>query len=437
MTTAPHPVLTEAERAPYRRNLRVYLLFYALYDLQMWMAIWVTFLIEDIGLSFTAITTIAVPFWLIVAFGQVPAGAIADRWGRAWSLRAGSLVFGLSMLILGAANSLEMVIVSWVVWAFAMIMVMGADSALLHDSLKALGREREFEKWAGRTFAVRSASIVVATLAGGAIAGEFGLRLPILLGVIASTLACLAAFQLREPPTSGVVTRVSYRDTFSTATRTVWRLPAVRGVIAFVAVLLAGTMTSEYLLQPFLLRHDVEVGFTFSALQVPVRVMGIVGAVFAFWWVGKVGERAALGLLPLAVLGAYVGLTLVDSLGAIGFLMFAGLVRAAALPLAEGYINRRVPSDQRATILSLNHMAFALLVVFTLPLLGFAVDRWDVRWTFGGAAAVMAVLTLIIGTLWARAHTQPADVAPAGTATAWPRGSLLVGVMKGQARSGD
>ena len=225
MTTAPSPALTEAERAPYRRNLRVYLLFYALYDLQMWMAIWVTFLIEDIGLSFTAITTIGVPFWLIVAFGQVPAGAIADRWGRARSLQGGALVFGLSMLILGVANSLEMVIVSWVVWAFAMFLVMGADSALLHDSLKALGREREFEKWAGRTFAVRSASIVVATLAGGAIAGEFGLRVPILLGVIASVLSCVVAFQLREPPTSGAITRVSYRATFSTATRTVWGLP--------------------------------------------------------------------------------------------------------------------------------------------------------------------------------------------------------------------
>lgn len=437
MTTAPTPALTAAERAPFQRNLRVYLLFYALYDLQMWMAIWVTFLIEDIGLSFTAITTIGVPFWLIVAFGQVPAGAIADRWGRAWSLRAGALIFGLAMLILGAANSLEMVIVSWVVWAFAMILVMGADSALLHDSLKALGREREFEKWAGRTFAVRSASIVVATLAGGAIAGEFGLRVTILLGVIASVLSCLVAFQLREPPTSGAVTRVSYRDTFSTATRTVWGLPAVRAVIAFVAILLAGTMTSEYLLQPFLLRHDVEVGFTFSALQVPVRMMGIVGAVFAFWWVGKAGERAALGVLPLALLGAYVGLTLVDNLGAIGFLMFAGLVRAAALPLVEGYINRRVPSDQRATILSLNHMAFALLVVFTLPLLGFAVDRWDVRSTFGGAAAIMAVLTLILGTIWVRAHTQPAGTAPADTSTAMPQGAVLVGVMKGQAGSGD
>ena len=78
------------------------------------------------------------------------------------------------MLILGLSNSLELVVVSWVVWAFAMILVMGADSALLHDSLKALGREREFEKWAGRTFAVRSASIVVATLIGGVVAGEFG-----------------------------------------------------------------------------------------------------------------------------------------------------------------------------------------------------------------------------------------------------------------------
>ena len=437
MTTAPTPALTAAERAPYQRNLRVYLLFYAIYDLQLWMAIWITFLIEDIGLSFTAITTIGVPFWLIVAFGQVPAGAFSDRWGRAWSLRAGSLVFGIAMLILGLSNSLELVVVSWVVWAFAMILVMGADSALLHDSLKALGREREFEKWAGRTFAVRSASIVVATLIGGVVAGEFGLRVTILLGVIASGVSSFIAFQLHEPPTSDTVARTSYRDTFSTAARTVWGLPAVRAVIAFVAILLAGTMTSEYLLQPFLLRHDVEVGFTFSALQIPVRVMAIVGAVLAFWWVGKVGERAALAFLPLALIGAYVGLTLVDSLGAIGFLMFAGLVRAAAMPLVEGYINRRVPSEQRATILSLNHMALALLVVFTLPLLGYAVDRWDVRWTFGGAAAVLGVLTLILGTIWMRAHRQPGGTLPAATSVAMPRGAVIVGIMKGQAGSGN
>ncbi len=437
MTKVPSPALTAAERAPYQRNLRVYLLFYAIYDLQLWMAIWITFLIEDIGLSFTSITMIGVPFWLIVAFGQVPAGAIADRWGRTWSLRAGSLIFGLAMLILGTANSLELVVVSWVVWAFAMILVMGADSALLHDSLKALGREREFEKWAGRTFAVRSAALVVATLIGGVVAGEFGLRVTILLGVLASALSSLVAFQLREPPTNDAVTHASYRDTFSTAARTVWDRPAVRAVIAFVAILLAGTMTSEYLLQPFLLRHDVEVGFAFSALQIPVRVMAIVGAVLAFWWVGKVGERAALGFLPLALIGAYVGLSLIDSLGAIGFLMFAGLVRAAAMPLVEGYINRRVPSDQRATILSLNHMAFALLLVFTLPLLGYAVDRWDVLWTFAGTAAILAVLVLILGSIWVRAHDQPGGTASAAKSGAMPQSVWLSGIMKGQAGSGQ
>ncbi len=89
--------------------------------------------------------------------------------------------------------------------------------------------------------------------------------------------------------------------------------------------------------------------------------------------------------------------------------MFAGLVRAAALPLVEGYINRRVPSEQRATILSLNHMGFALLVVPTLPLLGFAVDEWGVRWTFGGVAVVMAALSVVIGIAWMHAHGAQAS----------------------------
>ena len=65
---------------------------------------------------------------------------------------------------------------------------------------------------------------------------------------------------------------------------------------------------------------------------------------------------------------AYAGVALLDSVGAIGFFMFVGLVRAVSFPVVEGYINRRVPADQRATILSLNPMGFALLVIPILPL---------------------------------------------------------------------
>ncbi len=88
---------------------------------------------------------------------------------------------------------------------------------------------------------------------------------------------------LGEPPRSVYAAGLSYRQTFAAAFKTVRAIPSVALLLPFVAVLLAGTMTAEYLLQPFLRSHDVGVGFAFSALQVPVRVMAVVGAMGAFW----------------------------------------------------------------------------------------------------------------------------------------------------------
>ena len=398
-----------APSSPYGRNIRRYQLFYVFYDFQLWWPIWILYLLNERGMSFSDITLIGIPYWLIVAFGQVPAGAFADRWGRAWSMRIGSLIFAAAMVVFGLSGSLGEVIVAWVLWAIAMTLVAGADSALLHDSLKAVGREHEFEKYAGRTFAIRSSAIVCATLLGGPIASATDIRIPIFLGAAASVIAAGVAFTLREPPRdaeSDSAPSISYRQTFATAASTAWNIPAVRYLIPFLAILLAGAMPSEYLLQPFLISHDISLGFEFSALQVPIRLIAVLGAATAFWWVARAGEGRTLCVLPLVIVIAYTGLATVDHLGAIGFLTLIGLGRAMAMPVVEGYINRRVPSSQRATILSLNHMGFSLLVVPLLPLLGFGVDDIGLMSTFAIAAVVVAVLALIVGTLWLRAHRR-------------------------------
>ena len=129
-------------RGVYRGNVFKYQLFYFFYDFQLWMPIWVIYLLDYQDFSFSKITLIGVPFWIIVAFGQVPAGAVADRWGRVWSLRAGGVIYALSMVSFGLAESFAPVMIAWVLWAIAFALVTGADSALLHDSLKAEGRDR-------------------------------------------------------------------------------------------------------------------------------------------------------------------------------------------------------------------------------------------------------------------------------------------------------
>jgi len=80
--------LQDAAR-PWRRNLRLYPWFYFFHDLQVWMPIWVIFSTEQIGLSFSELTLIGPFFYLIISFGQAPAGALADRFGRVNAMRAG------------------------------------------------------------------------------------------------------------------------------------------------------------------------------------------------------------------------------------------------------------------------------------------------------------------------------------------------------------
>ena len=429
--------------SPYARNVNRYQLFYFFWDFQLWWPIWILYLLTERGLSFSDITLIGIPYWLIVAFGQVPAGAFADRWGRAWSMRIGALIFASGMVVFGLSGSLAEVIVAWVLLAVAIALVSGADSALLHDSLKAVGRANEFEKYAGRTFAIRSVAIVGATLLGGPIASATDLRVPILLGAAASVLAAAVAFTLREPArdapadaAADAAAAKSYRETLAAAAATAWRIPAVRYVIPFLAILLAGAMPAEYLLQPFLISHDVSLGFEFSALQVPIRLIAVMGAATAFWWVARLGEGRTLAALPLVVVIAYAGLASVNHLGAIAFLSLIGLGRAAALPVVEGYINRRVPSSQRATILSLNHMGFSLLVVPLLPLPGFGVDDIGMRAIFGVAAVVVAVVAFVIGALWIRAHRRD-PVTLRGRAAIASFGSVSAAAPQDRARAAE
>ena len=172
---------------------------------------------------------------------------------------------------------------------------------------------------------------------------------------------------------------------------------------------MAGTMATEYLTQPFLLSHDVDIGFAFSGLQVPIRITGVIGALLAFWFIARLGEVRTLLALPVIAILGYIGLAIWDALGAIALLALVGFVRSLAFPVVTGYINRRIPSDQRATVLSLNQVAFGLIVAPMVPALGISADKIDLPTGFAVAAGILAVLALITGIAGARTHRHPTD----------------------------
>ena len=393
--------------------MRLYPLFYFFHNLQFFLPIWIVFALDDVGLSFAQLTAIGPAFYVITSFGQAPAGAIADRFGRVRVMRASIAIYIVFLIWFAFSASFWQAAVAWGLWGLSMVMLTGTDSAFLHDSLQALGRSRDFERQAGRAFAVRSFAMVAATFIGGVLAGIVGMQATVLVCCIGSGLALLIAFGFREPPSrehgsaygSGGQA-LSYMSLMKETLRLAGKTPTIRYSLIFSAILVAALVPEFYLIQPFLREQGLDVGWLFTALQAPPHIATVLAAALAFWLAVRLGIVRTLASMPFWVVGVYVGIALWDQLGAIALFAILGLARGAQMPLMEGYLNRRIPSHLRATALSLNHMGWALIMLPFLPIFGQFVEANTLPTVFFGLAGFYGPLLLIIMILWVRADRQ-------------------------------
>ena len=434
----------------WRRNLRLYPYFYFFHDLQFWLAIWIIFATEDVGLSFSEVGFIAPAFYIITSFGQPPAGALADRFGRVRTIRISLVLFIAFLIWFAFSGSVWQAAVAWSLWGSSVVLITGADSAFLHDSLQALGRAREFERQAGRAFAVRSLAMVLATALGGAIAGQIGSQQTVLVGVIGLVIALLIAFRFREPPraqrarptqdaqrarptqdmhAAGETStpQLGYLQLMRQTLRLCRRTPSLRYALIFTALLLASMVPEFYVLQPFLREQGIEVGWLFSALQTPARIATVLAAFSAFWLASRFGVLRSLVAMPVLVIIAYASIAALNHLAALSLFLIIGFARGALMPLMEGYLNRRTPSHLRATMLSLNHMGWALFMLAFLPTMGRVLDTTPLPTVFAGIALIFGVLLAIAAFLWIRADRADArrlrTEAPTRDAVAKPQHS--------------
>ncbi len=81
---------------------------------------------------------------------------------------------------------------------------------------------------------------------------------------------------------------------------------------------------------------------------------------------------------------------------------FRGIIR----PIATGYINRRIPSDQRATVLSIFQLSAGLVLAIMVPQAGALADAVGFRESFGLLLIVMIGAGGLFAFLWRRLHIR-------------------------------
>ncbi len=384
-----------------RRNVRLFYLYGFLMDFALWAGIWIKYLMEDRGFELKWLLGMDLPFWLLVAVLQAPTGALADHIGRKSVLALAGAFYGVTILGFGLATNYWMLFFDYVVWAVAQSLRSGADSALLYDSLRNAGRENDFQRIAGRGFAVVIGSNLVAITLGGFLAGWLGLARVVQIGALAPVIAIVAALAMHEPERARVERR--YLQGLLQGISFAWNHPEVRYTLLIGSVLLAGTFGPVVLMQPFLIKHNVATAL-YGVYQAPLKLVSIGAAVVAFRVARRTGMTSLLVGSCVMIVVSYCGLALVDAQA--GFVLFAlpALMTGLTRPVVDGYLNQRIPSDRRATVLSTMSLVFALQVAFFEPLLGQFTDGISLKAAFVFAACYFVVIMPPLLFLWRRAQ---------------------------------
>jgi MFS family permease len=434
MTRQP---LSPADRRPFEANLTKAYLYQFFMNFQLWWPIWVVYLTDKRGLSLTQVTALDSVFWLVIVVAQVPAGAIADRWGRKSALILAALFLSAGILVFGLADSYLLILISYAGWGLGLAFQYGGDSAFLFDTLKALGRPEEFQKVYGRYWGMASAGVIGGLLLGAPVAAATDLSLPIVMSAGIALLAAGVAISFREPSLSllgpaatdaeagpadtlGLGAGPSFAGLIKESFRLAYRQPQVRYALLYAAVLGVAAFVPVIFIQPFLRYHDVSVG-NLGLFQVPMRVMAIVGALAAYRVSAALGERQTLVVMPVMLMAGYAVLGSWDAAYAYAAFPVVSLVAMMANPVVADYLNRRIPSEKRATILSIRQLLFSLLLVPMAPALGFMADEVSLMGAFWASALLVAVPMPFIFAVWWRAEAREplpqagaVETAPAG-----------------------
>ena len=187
------------ETAKLQRNIRLYYFFEIFSEPLFWGAILIYYLKQVSDMSLSELYQMESICLIVFIFWEVPSGALADLLGYRKTIFTGRSILFIHSVVFAFANSLLLVWTGNLLWAIGQPLVSGADSALIYDTLKALGREKEFKKITGRAKSYRFLVLALSALATGFLT-EVHLRLGPWLSLIFLILNLVACWLFIEPP---------------------------------------------------------------------------------------------------------------------------------------------------------------------------------------------------------------------------------------------
>ena len=359
-------------------------------------AVWVALLAAR-GFSLWEIGLAESVYHIVSLFCEVPSGMAADLLGRRKTLLSGGVLTVTCNLLMAFAPNLFTICLAMGLNALAMTMFSGTFTALVYDSLKTEGREDEYIQVSANSSQISMLANAIGSLAS-LLKRFLGYAGFYLLNAAFGGISALANLLLAEPiVTAAQANREKhalrtlpeqFRQLVRDSLHVLHTCPMAGKLIASSAVV----SVPSYLTKMFLQQRLIELDWPTELLFLPLLLGGaacVLGAEVG----RRVRFRSMRRFYSVCALLCGVGTLLVGLAPAWGGLFGMMLVQGALevyLLHERQKLNDAIPSDQRATLISVDSMAYSLLMIPASPLVGAVGDA------FGQAGAGLALLGGVI-----------------------------------------
>ena len=377
----------------YKNNIWKYYLFNFLKEFALFSAVLVPFFTQwgNISLFKVQILQSWFMFWIFLL--EVPTGAIADYFGRKISLILGSIVIALGVLVYGNTPRFEMFLLGEFILATGFALISGADQALLFDSLKEDKKEVESKKIFGKAHAFNLLGIFISAPLGSFAASKLGLNAPMYLTAIPFFLAAIVALSFKEPIIKEKTSEAKrYLDVvkkgfFYFKNHKILRLLAIDAILVNSAAYFV-----IWLYQPLFMSIKVPISSFgwFHALLIGTEILIASNFVRLEKIIGSGKKYLQFSAIITAIM-FFITAAVPNIFTIISFIIFAGGFGLTRFELMSSYMNKFIPSESRATILSSISMFKRFTLIFLNPLIGFTADH-----SLRLALVVIGILPLLI-----------------------------------------
>lgn len=378
----------------FKRNVKIDYIYCFMKNFDISSAIWVLYMVYK-GLPLWQIGVVEGIFHIASFLFEVPSGALADLFGRKNVIIVGRLCSAISAVINLVSNNILGFAIGFTISALGYNLNSGSEEALVYDSLKKIGDEKSYLKVNSRLNLIIEISQGLATFIGGILA-EYSYVYCYITVIIISLLSMIPAVLFNEVPMDREDSKdkVSIKKHFKVCYDIIKdNKEILKILIYFPIVFTFDTIVFFYGQQYFselgLNKIEISLVMLFSGLFSCIGSITCEKVITVF----KENTKYIISIL----MG--VSIVMISSKNIVISIIFFGIMNYAnsvLYPIQSASLNKLIPSEQRATIISIDSMMFSFTMVCLFPACGLVGDVFNLHITFFILGIIQVLLILLL-----------------------------------------